>query len=477
MSNSSNAVFYPCIYNDMISIAKKVSKEGSKTGNDLVDIKNAELDFFHAWSQVEAILGMWALPRTGEIGKVMTSKQAIVKDVLEGWQVRPFGDIVVNTVSSLESRLISGSKREPIITDTDCRKAEFIITNKENVNMIVIIHVAGTSGEHILRAAACYHGTDAKSKIAATDFFGRIAKADHLLKRLEEGNKVMRIHNTGVELPIDPAIGWENVCLTEVQKKMTQDDFEFFLKNEDWYRNNKVEYKRGYLLHGPPGNGKTLTIHAMANTQGVSVMGFDFSDCESANNKSLQSAMQQARENAPCLFIMEDLDRAISPTEGVSNSSVTLNEVLNMLDGVSSRDGVVVVATANSPQHLDAAILRRPGRYDRVVEFDNPNEVQREQFLSRLFDAKDFDISEDCIKEVVSAMENKSMATLKEIFIASAATAIDPESKTRAKVTDKHVIEAVGVILEQFEKTSGTGASVGFSGVNSRKKNKIKNAS
>src|ERR1039457_7230410 len=94
---------------------------------------------------------------------------------------------------------------------------------------------------------------------------------------------------------------------------------------------------------------------------------------------------EKAGENTPALVILEDLDRAF-PTEGkrTKERTVSFQTLLNCLDGVGSKDGVIVVATANDPTCLDAAILKRPGRFDRVVQFRNPDPDLRRQYYRKL---------------------------------------------------------------------------------------------
>jgi AAA+ superfamily predicted ATPase len=88
---------------------------------------------------------------------------------------------------------------------------------------------------------------------------------------------------------------------------------------------------------------------------------------------------------APQYVILEDLDRAF-PTEGKRTQewTVSFRTLLNCLDGVGTQDGVIVVATANDPTCLDPAILKRPGRFDRVVQFRNPDADLRREYYRRL---------------------------------------------------------------------------------------------
>jgi ATP-dependent 26S proteasome regulatory subunit len=110
----------------------------------------------------------------------------------------------------------------------------------------------------------------------------------------------------------------------------------------------------------------------------------DSSDMEEKSADVLH-LFQKAAENTPALVILEDLDRAF-PTEGkrTRERAVSFQTLLNCLDGMGSQDGVIVVATANDPTCLDPTILKRPGRFDRMVQFRNPGADLRRQYYRRL---------------------------------------------------------------------------------------------
>jgi ATP-dependent 26S proteasome regulatory subunit len=95
--------------------------------------------------------------------------------------------------------------------------------------------------------------------------------------------------------------------------------------------------------------------------------------------------------------------------------------LLNCLDGVGSQDGVVVVATANDPTCLDAAILKRPGRFDRVVQFRNPNAELRREYYLRLNPVL---TGEQC-EIAISRTEGFSFAQLRETYILGAQSAFE----------------------------------------------------
>src|ERR1700732_890193 len=145
---------------------------------------------------------------------------------------------------------------------------------------------------------------------------------------------------------------------------------------------------------------------------------------------------QRAAENTPALVILEDLDRAF-PTEGkrTRERTVSFQTLLNCLDGVGSQDGVIVVATANDPTCLDAAILKRPGRFDRVVQFRNPDpDLRREYYqrLSTVLTGEQFEIA-------IEQTKGFSFAQLRETYILGAQSAFEHGSE----VGIADVIEAI----------------------------------
>ncbi|MGA7377515.1 MAG: ATP-binding protein [Candidatus Sulfotelmatobacter sp.] len=136
------------------------------------------------------------------------------------------------------------------------------------------------------------------------------------------------------------------------------------------------------------------------------------------------------------MVILEDLDRAF-PTEGkrTQERTVSFQTLLNCLDGVGSHDGVIVVATANDPTCLDAAILKRPGRFDRVVQFRNPDATLRRQYyrrLSPILTGEHFEIA-------ITQTEGFSFAQLRETYIMGSQSAFE---KGR-EITVADIVEAI----------------------------------
>jgi len=230
---------------------------------------------------------------------------------------------------------------------------------------------------------------------------------------------------------------WDAVVLDATTRRMVRTDFELFFQREDWFRQHNLPYRRGYLFWGPPGNGKSATLRVMAAHPYIRPYALDLSDAEEKSSDVLH-LFQKAAENTPALVILEDLDRAF-PTEGkrTQEGRVSFQTLLNCLDGVGTHDGVIVVATANDPTCLDPAILKRPGRFDRVVQFRNPDaDLRREYYrrLSPILTGEQFEI-------VIEETEGFSFAQLRETYILGAQSAFEHGRE----ITVEDVVEAIAL--------------------------------
>ena len=181
---------------------------------------------------------------------------------------------------------------------------------------------------------------------------------------------------------------------------------------------------------------------------------FDLSDAEE-KSKDVLRLFEKASENTPALVILEDLDRAF-PTEGkrTQERTVSFQTLLNCLDGVGTQEGVIVVATANDPTCLDPAILKRPGRFDRVVQFRNPDPELRREYYRRLSPV----LTGEQFECVIAQTEGFSFAQLRETYILGAQSAF--EHGREIGVAD--VIEAIELQAAGAQDLKTSVAASGF---------------
>ena len=248
---------------------------------------------------------------------------------------------------------------------------------------------------------------------------------------LAEPSKAIMVYG-GHSMPLPPgAYDWDKLVLDPVVTRLVKRDFETLFDREEWFHENGLPFHRGYLLYGPPGNGKTSVIRVMAAHPAVSAYTINLYG-EHIDDDSVTELFEIAYGNAPSLVIFEDIDRLFPKKEEEGGRiKVCLKHLLNCLDGVVVNDGVIVVGTANNPKVLDPAILKRPGRFDRVVGFKNPTADLRLSYLHKMAAC----IHRTELVEAVADSEGFSFAQLRESYILAAQFAFEEERAVT--VTDR----------------------------------------
>ena len=147
-----------------------------------------------------------------------------------------------------------------------------------------------------------------------------------------------------------------------------------------------LEPARGILLVGPPGTGKTLTARTIAADlqvnyiaiAGPEIMGKYYGEAET----KLRSVFEKAAAAAPCIIFIDEID-SLAPDRNKVEGEVEkriVAQLLTLMDGFAHTDGVMVLAATNRPDHLDPA-LRRPGRFDREIQYRVPDRAGRLEIL------------------------------------------------------------------------------------------------
>ena len=174
--------------------------------------------------------------------------------------------------------------------------------------------------------------------------------------------------------------------MTEVKNRL-EASFLAPMRNPELRRLYGKSLRGGLLLYGPPGTGKTFIARAIAGEMGAGFLSVTISDILDPyignSEANLHNVFQQARDHAPCVLFLDELD-AIGMKRSLSrNSSMrsTVNQLLEELDGVgSNNEGVYLLAATNAPWDIDPA-LRRPGRLDRTLLVLPPDEPARAAIL------------------------------------------------------------------------------------------------
>ncbi|RMZ67484.1 proteasome-activating nucleotidase [Pyrenophora seminiperda CCB06] len=211
---------------------------------------------------------------------------------------------------------------------------------------------------------------------------------------------------------------WSDVILDPTKKQSLIDDVQGFFDNRELYAAYGVPWKRGIILHGVPGNGKTVSIKALMNALYAredavpSLYVKSLSTNCNTEQYAISQIFKKARSQAPCLLVFEDLDSLVKD----EIRSYFLNEV----DGLESNDGILMIGSTNHLNKLDPAIAKRPSRFDRKYHFKIPGLEERRayaEYWRNKVVGKEVDFPEDAVGVVAEMTEGFSFAYLKELFV------------------------------------------------------------
>ncbi len=217
-----------------------------------------------------------------------------------------------------------------------------------------------------------------------------------------------------------PDVHWDDIGGLEDVKRELQEAVEWPLKYADVFDYMDTALPKGVLLYGPPGTGKTMMAKAVATESEanfINVKGPEFlSKWVGESEKAVRETFRKARQAAPCVIFMDEID-SIAPTRGSEGDShVTervISQLLTEIDGMQSLNNVIVIAATNRPDILDPALLR-PGRFDRIVKVGMPDLEARKQILHIHTDKKPLadDVDLDKLAEKTEGFTGADLAAL-----------------------------------------------------------------
>jgi len=180
-----------------------------------------------------------------------------------------------------------------------------------------------------------------------------------------------------------PDVTYEDIGGLDEEIIKIREMVELPLKHPELFQRLGIEAPKGVLLYGPPGTGKTLLAKAVANESNAHFISLNGPEIMSKwvgeAEKKLRKVFEDASENAPTIIFIDEIDSIAPKREDVSGEVErrVVAQLLASMDGLSSRGKVIVIAATNRQNAIDPA-LRRPGRFDREIEFGVPDRKGRD---------------------------------------------------------------------------------------------------
>jgi cell division protease FtsH len=237
-----------------------------------------------------------------------------------------------------------------------------------------------------------------------------------------------------------------------------------YLRNPKRFQAMGASCPKGVLLIGPPGTGKTLLARAVAGEAGrpvITAAGSDFNEMYvGVGARRVRQLAKLAREQAPCIVFIDEFD-SLGGRRGRPNRSgeeeVTLNQLLVEMDGLAGSEGIIWMAATNREDMLDPAV-RRPGRFDRVVEVSLPTHADRLEIL-KIHAAKKKLAPDVDLERLAALTVGHSGADLANLLNEATIMAVHENSEI---ITNQHIEQArdkillgrvrAGVVIDERER-------------------------
>ena len=260
-----------------------------------------------------------------------------------------------------------------------------------------------------------------------------------------------------------PNVTWDDVGGLESLKEELRESIEWPIKHKEAFEFVNVQTPKGILLHGPPGTGKTLIAKAVAKmteSNFISVKGPELlSKWVGESEKGVREIFRKARQAAPCIVFLDEVD-AIVPIRGTgSGSHVTENvvsQILTEIDGLEELHNVLIIGATNRLDIVDPAILR-PGRFDRIIQVPMPDAKGRENIfkihtkkkpLEKDVDyAKLVDLSDGFSGAEIAAVANRAAISALKRYVGG-----KTQSIKEIKISQKDLVDAIKKVRPSHSK-------------------------
>ena len=262
-----------------------------------------------------------------------------------------------------------------------------------------------------------------------------------------------------------PNVSWDDVGGLDELKEELKEAVEWPMKYKDAYDYVGVESPKGILLYGPPGTGKTLIAKALAKmteSNFISIKGPELlSKWVGESEKGVREIFRKARQAAPCIIFLDEVDALVPKRGSSSDSHVTENvvsQILTEIDGLEELNNVLIIGATNRLDIVDEALLR-PGRFDRIIKVPNPDEKGRQHIFE--IHTKNKPLGNDVnLSEIVKLSDDFSGAEIAAVANRAAIAALKryvankSKNLKEIKITQQDLIDAVDKVKPQKKEAS-----------------------
>ncbi|MBI2529919.1 MAG: CDC48 family AAA ATPase [Candidatus Diapherotrites archaeon] len=254
-----------------------------------------------------------------------------------------------------------------------------------------------------------------------------------------------------------PKVAYEDIGGLEEQVQKVREMIELPMRHPELFRRLGIDPPKGVLLHGPPGCGKTLLAKAVANETNAHFISISAPEVMSKfvgeAEERIRQLFKDAQENAPSIIFIDEID-AIAPKREEVIGEVerrVVAQLLAAMDGMEARGNVIVIAATNRINSIDEA-LRRPGRFDREIEFPVPDRKGRKEVLQihtrGMPLAKDVDL--DHFANITHGFVGADLSALGKEAAMKALRRYLPEINLEDETIPQEVLEKLEVNREDF---------------------------
>ncbi len=248
--------------------------------------------------------------------------------------------------------------------------------------------------------------------------------------------------NVNVQFHQLPRIGRDDVILPQALLQRIERHTLGFTRHADRLRAAGRHIKRGILLHGSPGTGKTLSaMYLAAQMPGRTVLLMT-----GAAVKSIETVCALARLLEPATVILEDVDLIGTERQHQEvGANALLFELLNQMDGLAEDADLLFVLTSNRPEFLEPALAARPGRIDQAIEIPLPDADCRRRLLDLYGRGLTLELADR--EKLITRTEGVSGAFIRELLRKAAVFAAEEDREGVLVVHDRHIEEGLAELL------------------------------